>query len=69
MFRWVVTIIEALWKVYIPYRSLVEALNTLSSPPVVSFNPSRFFEVARCSDYILNQTSVLTPDLYYPGLN
>ena len=25
-------------KVYIPYRSLIEALYTLNSPPVVSFN-------------------------------
>ena len=23
---------------YIPYRSLIEALNTLNSPPVVSFS-------------------------------
>ena len=31
------TVIGALQKVYIPYRSLVEALYTLNSPPVVSF--------------------------------
>ena len=37
MFRWVVTIIGALWMVCIPYRSLIEALYTLNSPPVVSF--------------------------------
>ena len=34
----VVTGIGALYKVYIPYRSLIEALYTLNSPPVVSFN-------------------------------
>ena len=38
IFSWVVTVIEALYKVYIPYRSLVEALYTPNSPPVVSFN-------------------------------
>ena len=38
MFRWVATVIGAFWKVYIPYRSLLEALYTLNSPPVVSFN-------------------------------
>ena len=37
IFRWVVTVIGALYKVYIPYRSLIEALYTLNSPPVVSF--------------------------------
>ena len=31
-------IIGALQKVYTPYRSLIEALKTLNSPPVVSFN-------------------------------
>ena len=37
--RWVVTVIGALYKVYVPYnRSLIEALFvTLNSPPVVSF--------------------------------
>ena len=30
-------LIGALWKVYIPYRSLIEAPYTLNSPPVVSF--------------------------------
>ena len=37
-FQVVVTVIGALWKVYIPYGSLIEALYTLNSPPVVSFN-------------------------------
>ena len=37
-FRWVVTVIGALQKVYIPYSSLLEALYTLNSPLVVSFN-------------------------------
>ena len=40
-FRWVVTAITALQKVYIPYRSLIEALYTLNSPPVVSFKKRR----------------------------
>ena len=38
MFRWVVTVMGALQKVYIPSGSLIEALYTLNSPPVVSFD-------------------------------
>ena len=38
IFRRAVTVIGALKKVYIPYRSLMEALYTLNSPPVDSFN-------------------------------
>ena len=36
IFRWVVTVIGALQKAYMPYRSLMEALYTLNSPAVVS---------------------------------
>ena len=41
------TLDPARYRVYIPYRSLMAALNTLNSPPVVSFNkgtldPSRY---------------------------
>ena len=44
---WVVTVIGALQKVYIPYRSPIEALYALNSRPVVSFNlPPGFLSVA-----------------------
>ena len=36
-FPGVATATGAFWKVHIPYRSLVEALYTLNSPPVLSF--------------------------------
>ena len=32
-FQWVVTVLGALQKAYIPCRSLIEALYTLNSPP------------------------------------
>ena len=32
------TVVGALQTVYMPYRSLIEALYTLDSPPVVSFD-------------------------------
>ena len=37
-FSWVVSLIGALQKVYIPYGSHIEALYTLNSPPIVSFH-------------------------------
>ena len=46
IFRWVVTVIGAAYKVYIyiPSRSRIEALYTLNSPPVVSFKVWMDFE-------------------------
>ena len=37
--RWVVTVFGAFLKVYIPYRSLIEALYTLNSPPFPNPRP------------------------------
>ena len=38
----------ALWKVYILYRSLIEALYTLNSSPLVSLN------IAEAGQYLVN---------------
>ena len=49
MFRWVVTVIRALWKVCIPYRSRIEALYTLNSKPAVSFKSACMVRCVRLS--------------------